>query len=94
MIELPRHVPKGLALEVVLLKEKNGEEKFHDRFILTDRWGVQFSVGLDSHGPNETTNTIVTLLTEDLWARIYRKYVSEHPAFERVGDPIRILGIA
>lgn len=94
IMELPRYVPKGLALEVVLLKEKIGGEKFHDRFILTDRWGVQFSVGLDSHGPHETTKTIVTLLNEDLWASIYRKYVSEHPAFERVGAPIKIRGIA
>ncbi len=94
MSELPRFVPKGLDLEVVLLKEKLGGEKLHDRFILTDRWGVQFSVGLDSHGPNEVTTTIVTLLTEDLWSTLYRKYVSEHPAFERAGSPIRIRGTA
>ena len=94
MKELPRFVPKGLALEIVLLKERPGGEKLHDRFILTDRWGVQFSVGLDSHGPNDATTTIVTLLTEELWSAIYQKYASGHPAFELAGPPIRVIGTA
>lgn len=94
MVVLPRYVRKELTLEVILLKEEPGGEKLHDRFILTDRWGVQFSIGLDSHIKDQATNTIVSLLSDELWSSIYRKYVSDQRMFEQVGAPIRIRGIA
>jgi len=87
---MPRLVPKGLKLEVITLDEKHGGEKLHDRFILTDRWGVQFSVGLDAGSSGQ--KTLITLLSESVWQATYNKYCSESPAFGVIGTSIIVEG--
>lgn len=89
---LPRHVPQGLAIEVITLKERDKGEKLHDRFILTNRWGVAFSVGLDAGSPGQTT--LINLLSEDVWSNTWRKYCSQNPAFDMTGNPTVIVGVA
>ena len=92
MSRLPRLIPKNLRLEVFTFDERVNGEKLHDRFILTDRWGVQFSVGLDAGSSGQTT--LITLLSENIWRSTYGKYGSECPAFDVIGVPVIVQGSA
>jgi hypothetical protein len=62
---LPGHLPKGRKLKIVRWIEKNGGEKFHARYILTDIGGVRIDVGLDEGGVGETTD--VSLMDFAIW---------------------------
>lgn len=46
--QLPKFVPSGHELKVTILKERCGGERFHNRYILTERVGVSFGIGLDT----------------------------------------------
>ncbi len=54
---LPRYIPKGLSLEVVLLDKSLGRDT-HNRFILTERGGLKLPWGLDmlEGAPEDTVN--------------------------------------
>jgi hypothetical protein len=87
---LPQCVPTGLVIVVVSLSEKPCGEKLHDRFILTDRGGVQFSVGLDEGQRGQTTK--IAPLSEESWESTRERYLSDCPAFERASAGIKIIG--
>ena len=88
---LSRHIPKWWRLELITLEEKVGGEKLHDRFLLTDRWGVQFSVGLDAGLLGQ--RTLITLLSESVWRSTLTKYHSDNRAFDMIGTPVIVEGI-
>ena len=76
--------PAGIEIRFRRWQELPGSEKLHDRFILTERGGVQFSVGLDDGNEGETTN--VHILSEELRRSTWNKYLSNSPAFELVDE--------
>lgn len=82
-------LPAGVEITFRRWRELPGSEKLHDRFILTERGGVQFSVGLDDGSVGEVTN--IHILTEELRSSTWDKYLSIAPAFELV-DEIVITG--
>ena len=75
----------GISLEVP------GSEELHDRFILTERRGVQFSVGLDDGSEGEVTN--IHILSEELRGSTWDKYLSKNPAYDLV-DEVTVQGSA
>ena len=48
--ELPHLIPKGMKVRLVRWSDSSPDERFHNRFILTDRGGLQFGDGLDDKG--------------------------------------------
>ena len=48
--ELPHLIPKGMKVRLVRWSDSSPDERFHNRFILTDRGGLQFGDGLDDGG--------------------------------------------
>jgi hypothetical protein len=47
-------LPKGVALDAILWKERNGGLQFHERLIVTDVGGVVVDPGMDDGKPGET----------------------------------------
>jgi hypothetical protein len=82
-------LPVGIEIRFMRWRELPGSEKLHDRFILTERGGVQFSVGLDDGNQGEMTN--VNILSDELCNSTWNKYLSDFPAFELV-DEFSVIG--
>src|SRR5262249_17455720 len=80
---LPRIIPERLKVRLVQWLQRDRGEKLHNRFILTDKGGVMFGVGLDDgDGADGETDDITLLDKETYWLR-WKQYTSE-PVFDRV----------
>lgn len=78
---LPDIVPNGLKVHLVRWRQRDGGEKLHNRYILTDRGGVGLGVGLDDGTPGETDD--FKLLDDASCKSRWKQYDSE-PAFDFV----------
>lgn len=87
---LPPIIPSDLTLVIKRWRQRSGDEKLHNRYILTDIGGVVFNCGLDEGEDGETDD--VTLLEKKQYLHRWRQYASDTPAFEIVGEPIEIVG--
>ncbi len=87
--QMPHNIPYGLCVRFILWKERQGCEKLHNRYILTDIGGVIFNVGLDEGKQGETDD--VTLMDRKQYELRWNQYTGSNPAFELV-DEIEIVG--
>lgn len=87
---LPHCVPDCLCLKVVRLRERDGGELLHNRYILTDLGGVMLGAGLDE-GPEGQTDDII-LLGRELYEHRWRQYAGEDPSFDHPESSIIING--
>lgn len=87
---LPALLPSGLTLIVRRLIDRDGGERQHNRYILTDIGGIQFGVGLDEGAPGSTDD--VTRLDADSYRRRMEDYTGASPAFD-LEDKVKIIGI-
>ena len=81
---LPCLVPAHLNLIVRRWTNRDGGERLHNRYILTDIGGVQFGVGLDEGDPGATDD--VTRLDTDAYDRRMEDYAVAAPAFKLEGE--------
>jgi hypothetical protein len=81
---LPSLIPEGIQVHIVRWREKDGGEKLHNRYILTDIGGVSFGVGLDDGADGETDE--VTLLEDKTYRFRRAQYMGPEPAFELVDE--------
>lgn len=72
-------IPTGSSLTFYLWEKMDGGELLHDRFVITDLGGVNFSVGLDEGDAGQTTK--VTRLSTTTYAKIWRDYQVGSAAF-------------
>ena len=87
---MPAVIPVGISVRLVRWKQKIVGEKLHNRFILTDRGGVIFGVGLDDgDGAAEETDDI-KLLDDETYKIRWQQYTSG-VAFDLV-DELVIIG--
>ncbi len=86
---LPCLVPAHLNLIVRRWTNRDGGERLHNRYILTDIGGVQFGVGLDEGDPGATDD--VTRLDTDAYDRRMKDYAVAAPAFD-LEDELLIRG--
>lgn len=80
---LPKIIPQGMRVRLVRWYQRDGGEKLHNRYILTDKGGVSLGVGLDDGTPGETDE--IKLLDKETWEFRWKQYTSE-PAFDRVDE--------
>lgn len=88
--KIPGIVPEGLIVTFRRWRQRQGGEKLHDRFILTDIGGVKFSVGLDEGKKGETTDVSLMQLSE--YKQIWSQYAGPEPAFDPEDVPLVISG--
>jgi hypothetical protein len=89
--ELPRYIPTGLSVRLAKLAERLGSEKFHNRYVLTERGGISVGTGLDT-GPTGQTDDAF-LLGTDQYIRRWNDYMGVLPSFDLVCD-ITLVGTA
>lgn len=75
--ELPKIIPKGGALKVTVVRQRDGGEKTHNRYILTEVAGVAFGVGLDAARSEDHASTDdICRLSRDQFLKRQGQYVS------------------
>lgn len=84
MEKLAEHIPNGLSICFKRWEQKPGGKKLHDRFLITDIGGVDFSTGLDEGLDGETQK--ISLLEANAYKTIWECYMSNDPAFNLAPD--------
>ncbi len=87
--QLQPRIPAEIQLVLQRWKQREGGEKLHHRYILTDIGGVKFDPGLDEGAPGENVELI--LLRRRLYEKYWKDYVLE-PAFDMAEEPFGIVG--
>ena len=82
-------IPTGLRILLRRLEEREGGEKLHNRYILTNLGAVSFSTGLDEGDDGQTDD--VRILTREEYIKRWSQYY-EAPVFDIKGEPIEIIG--
>ncbi len=77
-------IPVGVKVRFVRWRQRDGGEKLHNRYILTDIGGVSFEVGLDDGAEGETDE--IKLLEKEIYELRLEQYGSSTPAFDLVDD--------
>ncbi len=91
--QLPRIVPASVHVKVLMWKQKNHGERLHNRYFLTDMFGVMFGIGSDeARDPNSVESDDIVLLEEGQYLNRYKQYSLSSPAFDLVGEPFEIPG--
>jgi hypothetical protein len=85
---LPRFIPRGISLEVVLLARHHGRDT-HNRFILTERGGLKFPWGLDAQQVDPSED-IVNLMEKETHLAKFTEYLNL--ADHSVADRFTIIG--
>jgi hypothetical protein len=88
--KLPDFIPDGLQLEIKRWKKREGGEKLHNRYILTDIGGVKVDPGLDEGEAGESFEVI--LLERSSYEKQWNDYV-RCPAFDLAGETVTVKGI-
>jgi len=89
--ELPRITPAGMTVRLAKLAERAAGEKFHNRYVLTERGGISLGTGLDSGQPGQSDD--LNLLDRDQYVRRWNDYMGVTPSFNLVCD-ITVVGTA
>ena len=88
---LPELVPAGIQLKVVVWKQKVGGENLHNRYLLTNLFGVMFGTGSDeANNPDDQESDDIVLLEEGQYVTRYQQYKGTPSAFDLVGQPFVI----
>jgi hypothetical protein len=86
-------VPVGIQLKVAIWKQNEGGEKLHNRYFLTNMFGVMFGTGSDASGnPDADESDDIVLLEEGQYHTRYQQYAGPNPPFEKVGEPFFVTG--
>jgi len=89
--ELPELIPSGMQLKMVVWTQKEGGEKLHNRYLLTDICGVLFGTGSDeAENTDSDESDDIILLEEGQYMARYQQYLGIPPAFDIVGQPFII----
>jgi hypothetical protein len=79
---LPQRLPKGRSLTVTVLRQREGGEKIHNRYVLTKLAGVSFGTGLDVSDEQETAETDdLCRLTHEQLLKRWGQYVSARESY-------------
>jgi hypothetical protein len=88
---LPRRLPAGTAVTVVVWSEKDGGEQFHNRYVLTNAGGVLLGTGLDAARQGHAAQDDFVLLQREQYVERWRQLHPNSSAFKRRGRPERVV---
>jgi hypothetical protein len=88
--KMAKQLSHGCAVEFVRWKQRQGSEKLHNRYVLTDLGGVALGVGLDEGEAGETDDLL--LLPRAQFQQRWLQYASDSGPFERVDTPCKVFG--
>jgi hypothetical protein len=88
---LPGIVPAAIQLKIVVWKQKVGGEKLHNRYLLTNIFGVMFGTGSDeADNPDTVESDDIVLLEEGQYMTRYQQYSGSLSTYDIVGQPFVI----
>lgn len=87
---LPRVIPSGLTVKFCRIRERDGSEKLHNRYVLTDLGAVAFNIGLDEGEEGQLDD--VELLERAPYELRWRQYASESLAFDIAEEEFAVTG--
>jgi hypothetical protein len=92
---LPRLIPQGLQIQVVILKNRPGGERLHNRYILTEVGGaiLPFGVDEDSRANGQDTTDDLSPLHKETFERRWKQY-AELKGFDLAHVPFTLNGEA
>ena len=76
---LGRAIPTGHVVKVFLWSARQGGERLHPRFLLTEFGGIKYDYGLDEGEKGEQTE--VALVPDNLWKKYRQDYSESGTAF-------------
>lgn len=85
---LPRKLPADVEIMFVVWREREGGDRYHRRYVLTERGGIYVEGGLDRGTEGQTTD--VGLLGERVFEQRWKEYQIDSSAFEPAGEPFVI----
>ncbi len=77
-------LPEGVSIHVFRWEQQDGQEKFHARYILTEKGGLNYEVGLDSGKKGETTN--VSLLAEGIYKQRWQDFQKDSSPYRLIDE--------
>lgn len=89
--ELPKIIPNGLKVRIVIWKEKPRGQKLHNRYLITDIGSVAFGTGHDCndeafhHSIVQGQSDDIFCLSEALHQKKWDEYIAL-PAFDKIAD--------
>jgi hypothetical protein len=83
-------LPVGFQVDFVRWNQKQGGEKLHNRYVLTDLGGVSLGVGLDEGEPGESDDLL--LLPRPQYEHRWSQYVGNAGAFDLANPPVAVRG--
>ena len=90
---LPKIIPAGIALRVVIWKQRVNGENLHNRYLLTNLFSVMLGTGSDAaDNPATKESDDFVLLEEGQHITRYQQYTGDQSAFDMVGAPFEIIG--
>lgn len=81
---LPSIIPKGIRLRVIRWQIRRGEDGFHNRYILTDRGGIQFPWGIEELDEDRTDD--LTLMAEQTYHYRWNQFCGDTRSFDLVDE--------
>lgn len=84
-------LPLGIQLRIIRWQQKDGGDKPHARYILTERGGIRYDYGLDE-GEEGDQATDVSLISEETRGKRWMDYQTDTAAYD-LSDEIIIIGI-
>ena len=88
--DLPKHLPSGIEVTIHQIAEKAGGARVHNRYILTNRSGLQFGDGLEEGPPGHGDRVSI------LDATSHQQYWTEHTTLEAnfaiLGPALTVVG--
>lgn len=83
--KLMSKIPNGVKVYFFRWKEKDGGEKFHNRYILTEHCGITVGTGLDRG--EESQSDDLNLMSKEQYEIRKKQFDLNNPAFELVDQP-------
>lgn len=88
--QMAARLPNGCTIEFARWKQKDGGEKLHNRYVLTDLGGVSLGVGIEAGKAGETDDLL--LLPRAQYVHRWAQYVTNNGAFEPADEPTSVRG--
>jgi hypothetical protein len=88
--KMAARLPSGVSIEFVRWRQKEGGDRLHNRYVLTEVGGVSLGVGLDAGDAGETEDLL--LLPRAQYGLRWAQYVEKNGAFDCVDRPATIVG--
>ena len=88
--KLPGIIPFGFKVKVIRWRQRQEGPELHDRYIITDIGGVEFSKGLDTGKKGATEK--ITLLGKKSYTMYWHRYCGSFPDFDSADEPFEITG--